>query len=336
MTKKINQLLKGKTTQLKHDEIEAILAHIPNIGHDNYKKLEKAFRNNKGCRICLREEELEGCGFMNVAKKGAKIVRNNKQLNKLKDQAINKAVDYGMEQVGADEQTSKFVKGLTRGAVNQGLNQMSQGAGFNFKKGLKMGAKALKVGNKISNAMGYDDLQDMAIDTVANQTVGRIDPTLGRMAGNALSKVADKQIDKYAGSGFNFKKGLKMGAKALKVGNKISNAMGYDDLQDMAIDAVADQTIGRIDPTLGRMAGNALSKVADKQIDRYSGGALNPFLPQQLRGGALNQNAKTFNDRSNIVHYGSDAYHPSSANLPMFDRLKFQKSQMGAGFRVYT
>ena len=264
MTKKINQLLKGKTTQLKHDEIEAILAHIPNIGHDNYKKLEKAFRNNKGCRICLREEELEGCGFMNVAKKGAKIVRNNKQLNKLKDQAINKAVDYGMEQVGADEQTSKFVKGLTRGAVNQGLNQMSQGAGFNFKKGLKMGAKALKVGNKISNAMGYDNLQDMAID------------------------------------------------------------------------AVADQTIGRIDPTLGRMAGNALSKVADKQIDRYSGGALNPFLPQQLRGGALNQNAKTFNDRSNIVHYGSDAYHPSSANLPMFDRLKFQKSQMGAGFRVYT
>jgi hypothetical protein len=336
MTKKINQLVNGKTTQLKHEDIPYILEHTPNIGPSNYKKLEKAYRSGKGCRVCLGEEELQGSGFMNVAKKGAKIVKNNKQLNKLKDQAINRAVDYGMEQLGADEQTTNFVKGISRSAVNRGLNEMSRGEGFNLKKGLKMGAKALKIGNKISNAMGYDDLDNMAIDLATNQTLGRIDPTLGRIASNQLQKVADKQIDKYAGSGFKLKKGLKYGAKALKVGNKISNAMGYDDLQDMAIDAVADQTIGRIDPTLGRMAGNALSKVADKQIDKYAGSGVNPYLPQHLKGGSIHSRARVYNDLSNEVHYGSDAYLPSSANLPMFDRLKFQKQQIGAGFRVYT
>ena len=69
MSTKINNLLKGKTTQLKHDDINEILHSIPNLGNANRKKLEKALRSGKGCRIQLDDYEMkmEGSGF-NVGK----------------------------------------------------------------------------------------------------------------------------------------------------------------------------------------------------------------------------------------------------------------------------
>ena len=144
----------------------------------------------------------------------------------------------------------------------------------------------------------------------------------------------NKQFDNLAGEGFGLKKVLKYGSKALKVGNKISNMMGYDDLDNMAIDMVTNQTLGRIDPSLGRIASNALQKVADKQIDKYSGGAINPYIPQHLRGGSIG-GSMVYNDNSNWVHEGHDAFSPETMNLPMFDRLKQQQALMrGSGFVV--
>eukprot|EP00604_Paraphysomonas_vestita_P000663 CAMPEP_0174824812 /NCGR_PEP_ID=MMETSP1107-20130205/38330_1 /TAXON_ID=36770 /ORGANISM="Paraphysomonas vestita, Strain GFlagA" /LENGTH=144 /DNA_ID=CAMNT_0016054153 /DNA_START=155 /DNA_END=589 /DNA_ORIENTATION=- len=142
-----------------------------------------------------------------------------------------------------------------------------------------------------------------------------------------------------AGSGFGSiaKKGLKFGSKALKVGNKVSNSLGYDDLDDMAIDFATKQTIGRIDPTLGQLASNQLNRLADRQLEKH-GGSVNPYLPTQLRkGGSIKsrRNVKTYDDMSNIVHPDSDAFMPNYRNLPMFDRLKLHEQQHGAGFKVY-
>ena len=64
-------------------------------------------------------------------------------------------------------------------------------------------------------------------------------------------------------------------------------------------------------------------------MDKYSGGSMNPYMPR-MHGGSM-----TYNDLSNIVHSGHDAFHPSTMNLPMFDRMKFENAQMrGRGFVV--
>ena len=149
---------------------------------------------------------MAGSGFKSIAmkglKQGAKAVKNNKQLSNLKDRAIEQGLNYAVNQSGLDENTGALVKGLARKTINNQFDEFA-GSGFGFKKALKIGSKALKVGNKISNAMGYDDLDDMAIDFATQQTLGRIDPTLGRIAANQLNKVADKQMEKYSGSGIN-------------------------------------------------------------------------------------------------------------------------------------
>jgi hypothetical protein len=83
------------------------------------------------------------------------------------------------------------------------------------------------------------------------------------------------------------RKALNISSKALKVGNKVSNSLGYDDLDDMAIDFATKQTIGRIDPTLGQITSNQLNRLADKQIEKHGGSLNNPYLPKQLKGGSI-------------------------------------------------
>jgi ribosomal protein S3AE len=353
MSTKINNLLKGKTTQLKHDDINEILHSIPNLGNANRKKLEKALRSGKGCRIQLDGYEMEGSGFNigKMAKKSAKFVKNNKQLNNLKDQAINKGLNYAIDQVGLDENTGALVKGLSKQVINKQFDQLA-GEGFNVGKYARKGAKFVKNNKQLNN------LKDQAINKGLNYAIDQVglDENTGALVKGLSKQVINKQFDQLAGEGFGLKKVLKYGSKALKVGNKISNALGYDDLDNMAIDLVTNQTLGRIDPSLGRIASNALQKVADKQLDKYSGGAINPYLPDHLRGGGIDGyvekrvqitpemrsqmpfyrgGSMVYNDNSNIVHQGHDAFSPETMNLPMFDRLKQQQEFMrGSGFVV--
>jgi hypothetical protein len=204
---KINNLLKGKTIQINPSEIENYVAKIPNMSDANFKKLNKAYKNNRGCRCSFDDNELVGSGFASMAKKGAKAgakaIKNNKQLSKLKDQAINQGLNYAVNQAGLDENTGALVKSLGSNLANRQFDQLAGGSMFNKKLGrniLKNSSKALKIGNKISNAMGYDDLDNMAIDFATQQTLGRIDPTLGNMASKQLNRLADKQIEKHGGN----------------------------------------------------------------------------------------------------------------------------------------
>ena len=204
---KLKKLQNGKTVQISHNEINDVLHNIPNLSHENYNKLYKAHMSGKGVRINLNDDEFAGSGFgsdaLRMAKRGAKVVKNNKQLNKYKDQAINQGLNYAVNKAGFDDETGEFVKNMGRKAINKQFDEFAGGNIFNKKLGrkiLKNGSKALKVGNKISNVMGYDDLDDMAIDFVTKQTLGRIDPTLGTIASNQLNKLVDKQIEKHGGS----------------------------------------------------------------------------------------------------------------------------------------
>jgi hypothetical protein len=83
-------------------------------------------------------------------------------------------------------------------AYKQGGNMFSK---RNLNKGLKVGLKGLKQANKVGKLMGYDSLQDMAIEGIVQNTVGRVDPTGMATAAitNELQKQADKQIEKHGG-----------------------------------------------------------------------------------------------------------------------------------------
>lgn len=358
-------LLNGRVSQIKGDAIVSVIHNFPNLSRENVKKLEKAYRSGKGCRIQLMEHEIGGSGFASMAKKGlksgAKFVKENKQLSALKDQAIDRGLNYAVNKAGLDENTGNLVKGLAKNVVNKQFDSMA-GSGFGSmaKKGLKSGAKFVK------NNKQLNQLKDQAIDRGLNYAVSQtgLDENTGSLVKGLAKNVVNKQFDNLAGGNvFNKNLGrkiLKAGAKALKVGNKISNAMGYDDLQDMGIDIVANETLGRIDPTLGRMAGNAMKKVADKQIDKYAGGAINQYLPTQLRGGSLGilkdyatQPSASYNDYSSSLsttknlpmfdvqkmrNYDRRDYIPHSMsrtvnNLPMFDLEKAERR--GAGFLVH-
>jgi len=40
-----------------------------NMSEQTYKKLNRAFLKGKGCRVCLKDEEMRGCGLIKEAKK---------------------------------------------------------------------------------------------------------------------------------------------------------------------------------------------------------------------------------------------------------------------------
>ena len=413
---KINNLLKGKTIQINPSEIENYVAKIPNMSDANFKKLNKAYKNNRGCRCSFDDNELVGSGFASMAKKGAKAgakaIKNNKQLSKLKDQAINQGLNYAVNQAGLDENTGALIKSLGSNianrqfdqlagsgfasmakkgakaiknnkqlsklkdqAINQGLNyavnqagldentgalvkslgsnlanrQFDQFAGSGFasmaKKGAKAGAKAIKNNKQLSK------LKDQAINQGLNYAVNQagLDENTGALVKSLGSNLANRQFDQLAGgSMFNKKLGrniLKNSSKALKIGNKISNAMGYDDLDNMAIDFATQQTLGRIDPTLGNMASKQLNRLADKQIEKH-GGNINPYLPKQLQGGSLSSlssgrthNYEVYDNLSNEVQVNHQAFNPDMYLDPMFDQLKLirQQAQLGlsgSGFKV--
>jgi hypothetical protein len=68
--------------------------------------------------------------------------------------------------------------------------------------------------------LGSDNLQDMAIEVVVGETLGRVDPT--RVATNALRKEANKQIKKRNGSFY------KMGGSFKKMGGGVKSVERYE------------------------------------------------------------------------------------------------------------
>jgi hypothetical protein len=180
----------------------------------------KAYIREHGC------DPQEG-GKLNTAKllkAGAKLSKN-KEVAKLKDQALEQGMNYVLDQSDLNEGQKKLIKRTAKKAVNKKIDDLAggslseaytqylaeqEGAGFkkafskkNLNMASKIGAKALKQGNALSNAMGYDDLDDMLIEGVVSNTIGRVDPTGGvatSLLEKELQKQSDKQIEKRGGS----------------------------------------------------------------------------------------------------------------------------------------
>jgi predicted peroxiredoxin len=334
---KLKKLQKGQTVQLKHDEIADIANRF--IVHDgNKKKLMRAYNKGTGIRINLNPDELEdnmGAGLMSMAKKGSKFVRENKQLNKLKDRAIEQGVNYAMDKAGADEDTKRLVGNISKKAVNYGLDA-TQGAGVMSMA--KKGAKFVRENKQLNK------LKDRAIEQGVNYAMDKAgaDEDTKRLVGNISKKAVNYGLDSTQGAGFGniVKKGLKYGKKGLKVGNTISNALGYDDLDNMAIDFAAQQTLGRIDPTLGNMAAKQLNRLADKELGSgfrtYGGSIDNPYIDDD------NDNDKgrlsfrpVDNPRQPEFPIGMYTMPNPKIRNEILRNSKMKKPLIGAGFRMY-
>ena len=217
----LSRLRNGHSIQLRANQIGQGNNNIM-INSSNMKKLSKAYKTGKGVRIQLDKDEIIGSGLKSNIKSLGKTALKNKQIRKLADKGLEKgmnyASDYAIKQ-GADENAVKFIKKQATKGINkevdtfvEGGNLLSeyqnykQGSGIfskrNMRKGLKTGLKGLKQANKISNALGYDDIDDMLIEGVVNNTVGKIDPTglASKAITKELQKQSDKQIERHGGS----------------------------------------------------------------------------------------------------------------------------------------
>jgi predicted peroxiredoxin len=270
-----------------------------------------------------------------MAKKGSKFVRENKQLNKLKDRAIEQGVNYAMDKAGADEDTKRLVGNISKKAVNYGLDA-TQGAGVMSMA--KKGAKFVRENKQLNK------LKDRAIEQGVNYAMDKAgaDEDTKRLVGNISKKAVNYGLDSTQGAGFGniVKKGLKYGKKGLKVGNTISNALGYDDLDNMAIDFAAQQTLGRIDPTLGNMAAKQLNRLADKELGSgfrtYGGSIDNPYIDDD------NDNDKgrlsfrpVDNPRQPEFPIGMYTMPNPKIRNEILRNSKMKKPLIGAGFRMY-
>ena len=214
----MSKLRNGHSIQIKPSQMGCGSCSIQLHPHAQ-KKMYKSYNSGKGMR--LGGGDIAGGSLLSNAKKYGKKALENKQVQKLKDRALDKGLDYAVSKSGLDPSIGNFVKKQARREIDNQINdfvggslaeeyqayKLNQGSGMfnkkNLRKGLKTGVKGLKVGNQISKSLGYDSLTDMAIDGVVDNTLGRVDPT-GGIASDLLKKQlqreTDKQMDKHGGS----------------------------------------------------------------------------------------------------------------------------------------
>jgi hypothetical protein len=79
--KQATRLMHGHTVQLKHENISHGRQHQHHLvlHHENVKKVHKAARNSKGCRLALSPEEIHHCmgsGIFDFSKNAWNTVKN--------------------------------------------------------------------------------------------------------------------------------------------------------------------------------------------------------------------------------------------------------------------
>lgn len=135
MSLKMKKLHKGLTQQLKDEDIVDAVHYFPNMGVDNYHKLNKAYMNGKGCRITLQEHEMKGCGL------GKSIKKNTKSLVEtgIPDIAIDEAVNLLPVPAIAKKVVGTLAKKELHNVVGAGVNPFlpDQLVGKGFNKHIK-------------------------------------------------------------------------------------------------------------------------------------------------------------------------------------------------------
>ena len=152
-------------------------------------------------------------------------------------------------------------------------------------------------------------------DAVLSNTVGRMVPGSEGFI-NSASHVADKGIRGMGGFMGNLKKGAKIAARVGKVANSVSEDMGYGNLTDMAIDSATAYVPEQYQ--------DVTRSVGKYGVKRLSGGAVNPYMPRNLKGGSLSNDP-------------NPSYNAQYINDPIYvgaDDSYFERPR-GRGFRSY-
>ena len=109
---KARKIRNGGVLQLSYPELEYIYDNMPNLSPSNQKKIEKAFKSGKGCRINFDVQggELEGSGFVKTTKKG--LIKGAHFLHDtgIDDVIIDEAINYAPIPGTAKKIAAKVVK----------------------------------------------------------------------------------------------------------------------------------------------------------------------------------------------------------------------------------
>ncbi len=303
MTKQLQKLSKGKITQLKHSDILDAVNNFPNMSHENYSKLDKAYKKGCGCRVKLCEEEMVGSGFL-------------KKLNKVGKAVGKVAVKSGIAGVVIDEAVGALP--LPQSAQNM--------ASRVIKKELKdyAGAGIMKRIGKVSKGVGRAVMKsgagDILIDEALNNT-GLKGSKYQKMVGD-IAKAGARDV---------------VGAGIMKKIGKVSKGVGKAVMKSGAGDILIDEALnntGLKGSKYQKMVGD-IAKAGAR--DMVGGG--NPYLPSRMSGAGFQNYGiplRTYSDLSNMVRPDTDAFHPSVYNLPMYSTPIAQQVIRGKGFRTYV
>ena len=153
MTKKLHQISKGKTTQLRGQDIVDVVSNFPNMGYHNFNKLNRAYIKGCGCRIKLEDDEMVGSGFLSKA-------------NKIGKQMGRVALKSGLANVLIDETMGALPIPQTAQNVASRIakNQLKDYAGAGIMK--KMG----KIGKNVGKTVMKSGVGDMIIDEALNNS----------------------------------------------------------------------------------------------------------------------------------------------------------------------
>jgi hypothetical protein len=126
--------LRGGSIQLSKHQLKSSQPNIELVLHPaNARKLEKAMKANKGCRLQLSPAELEGAGILDWLKSAGNWIKSN-IIDKPFYQTAVKPLVRGLVDVG----TSMVPGGIAQDVVKKGADWIGRETGaFGLKKGKK-------------------------------------------------------------------------------------------------------------------------------------------------------------------------------------------------------
>ena len=248
--RQISKLRNGHTCQIAACNIPYVLENMA-LKNDNYNALVSAMKKNKGARISLDQEEIEGNGF----------VKNMSKLAKKGKKALDKA-DAISERVTGTK--------LSDHAKKKGLEYID----------LKLGQdNRMKLQNMAQQGKELYDAYNAPVE--GGNIFNDIKKSINK-SNKQIEKGFNKHINKRT-----INKGLQQANRGLKSGlkaaNRVTNTLGMDNVVDVGVDEVLGRTLT---PFVGATASNMVGNKIKDGIHSAGYGA-NPYLPSSIKGGSF-------------------------------------------------
>ena len=319
-----SKLRNGHPIQLKAEQIGE--GDEYQLSESNVKKIVSALQKNKGCRIQLSAEEIEGCGLGKSIKKGikkaSKAVKSVKKVVKdveheyrdikheLKDNHVGrKIINTGNKITQKLDQYAPLVEDIpVVGTAYQGLRAGAHAANASVKQGVQASSEIDRMGKSVS----AQDLKRVGKDMARNikREVVNANPQLkaGIQALKDINQVADA-----------VQEGQGLGAVKRKI-NKAQKSVAKARLAPK-ITGFIDHTFAQ--PQMPHMSGGALVYEDNIRFVRPGMSAFNPPVPDVIpkstkRGGSF-KNGGSFTFGGTVGRPRWTPYRGGSFNGGSFD-----------------